>query len=88
VLFPSSNGTLASGAILFILRPVSMPDLDNLSAEERVAMMERLWDSLCREEEEPASPPWHEEILAARRDAMDTAAPKTLTLEELRDRYR
>jgi hypothetical protein len=50
--------------------------------------MERIWDSLCHEEAEPESPSWHETILNERKQMMDSAETKYLTIEQLRARYR
>jgi hypothetical protein len=49
--------------------PISLP-LDEMSAEEKVRMMESLWDDLCRRAETVESPPWHGEILAEREAAI------------------
>jgi putative addiction module component (TIGR02574 family) len=43
-----------------------------MSAEEKLRLMEALWESLSREEARLESPPWHKEALretAARHDA-------------------
>lgn len=44
--------------------------LEKLSAAEKIQIMESLWDSLCREADSIVSPPWHQEILAQRDDAV------------------
>lgn len=38
-----------------------------LPLAERLAAMESLWDSLCREDVAEISPPWHASVLEARR---------------------
>ncbi len=46
-----------------------MPDLDTLSRlplAERLAAMESLWDSLCRDEAADLSPDWHQRVLERR----------------------
>ena len=47
-------------------------DIENMSADEKLRLMEALWESLSRLETQLESPPWHEEALretAARHDA-------------------
>jgi putative addiction module component len=44
--------------------------LDQLSTEEKLAMMESLWDSLCAKTGSIASPSWHGDILAEREEAI------------------
>jgi hypothetical protein len=46
-----------------------MPDLDTLTRlplAERLAAMESLWDSLCRDETADLSPDWHQAVLEGR----------------------
>jgi hypothetical protein len=46
-----------------------MPNLDALTQlplAERLAVMESLWDSLCRDDAAELSPPWHAAVLEAR----------------------
>ena len=43
--------------------------LDKMSVEEKIQAMESLCDDLCSKADGVSSPPWHEEVLAAR-DAM------------------
>lgn len=40
--------------------------LDEMTIEEKLAAMERLWDDLCRNAESVPSPEWHQEVLSAR----------------------
>lgn len=43
------------------------PDaLAQLPLAERLAAMESLWDSLCRDDAAEISPPWHADVLEAR----------------------
>ena len=46
-----------------------MPNLDALTQlplAERLAVMESLWDSLCRDDAAELSPPWHAAVLEVR----------------------
>lgn len=40
--------------------------LAELPLAERLAAMESLWDSLCRDDAAEISPPWHASVLEAR----------------------
>jgi hypothetical protein len=44
--------------------------LVTLSIEEKIQMMELLWDSLCITSSKVASPSWHGDILATRQQAI------------------
>ncbi len=47
----------------------AMPNPDTLAQlplAERLAAMESLWDSLCRDDAAELSPPWHADVLAER----------------------
>jgi hypothetical protein len=37
--------------------------IENMSADEKLRLMEVLWESLSREEARLESPPWHKEAL-------------------------
>ncbi|MGJ3241602.1 MAG: addiction module protein [Opitutales bacterium] len=59
-----------------------------MTVQERLTAMEQIWDSLCHEESEPESPSWHGEVLAERKNMMDSPEAKYLTINQLRERYR
>jgi len=40
--------------------------LKQMSLEEKLQAMEALWDDLCRQEEQLASPAWHGDVLEER----------------------
>lgn len=40
--------------------------IKNLSIAEKLALMERIWDDLSREQENIPSPDWHGDLLAER----------------------
>ena len=46
--------------------------LDEMSPEEKVRMMESLWDDLCRQADGFVSPPWHGDVLADREAAIQS----------------
>lgn len=44
---------------------ISLP-LNEMTIEEKLQMMEAIWDDLSRQADDMPSPPWHGELLAAR----------------------
>jgi hypothetical protein len=41
-------------------------DLKHMSVEEKLQVMETIWDDLCKEADSLKSPSWHEDILNER----------------------
>ena len=66
---------------------MSLPEIDKMSFSDRLQTMERLWDSLCRDESILESPSWHGDVLRERKKWMDSPEAKFITVEELRKRY-
>lgn len=44
--------------------------LDTLTTEEKIQVMETLWDELCAKADSVASPVWHQTILQEREHAL------------------
>jgi hypothetical protein len=44
--------------------------LASLALEEKLQLMESLWDDLCRQDNGIESPSWHKDILAKRESAV------------------
>jgi putative addiction module component (TIGR02574 family) len=66
---------------------MSIAEIMQLPRNERLSVMEQLWDSLCRDAQELESPAWHQQVLAARKAKMDSPEARFLTLEELGKRF-
>jgi len=66
---------------------MSVEEIKLMSREERIAAMEMLWDSLCRDPQEPESPAWHQKLLSARKERMASPEAKFISREELRERF-
>jgi len=65
---------------------IAASDIDRMSVTERLQTMELLWNSISRSGGSPASPSWHQDVLAARRTKVDAGQgeflsenPKTVT---------
>ena len=46
--------------------------IQKMSQQEKLRVMEALWDSLIHQAHEPPSPSWHQEILASRQARIDS----------------
>jgi len=60
--------------------------IEKMSVSERLQVMEQLWDALCRDAHEMASPEWHRDVLADRKARAQRGEAKFLTLDQLRTR--
>lgn len=67
---------------------MALSEIKHMSVADRLTAMEQIWDSLCQEAHEPASPDWHEAVLTERRREMNSPKAKFLSITELRERYR
>lgn len=67
---------------------MSTAEIENMSTSERLSAMEKLWDALCHEGTEPASPSWHQEVLDQRKERMNSSEARFFTLDQLRNQFR
>lgn len=63
-------------------------EIDKMSLPERLRAIEQLWEAVCRESGNIASPDWHREVLTDRKRRAERGEAKFLTLAELRERLR
>ncbi|RLB94999.1 MAG: addiction module antitoxin RelB [Deltaproteobacteria bacterium] len=49
---------------------ISLP-LEKMTRLDKIAVMEKIWDDLCRDPELIPSPSWHEDVLKAREMEID-----------------
>ena len=66
---------------------ISLP-LDKMTSLDKIAMMEKLWDDLCRDPEGIPSPKWHEEVLKARQKGVKEEKAKFLPFDQAKERIR
>lgn len=66
---------------------MSITDIKGMSIIERIHTMELLWDSLCDDEQNVNSPEWHETVLNARKQKLDSGEAEFLTLDQVRGCY-
>jgi len=63
---------------------MNISELKNMSATERIRIMEALWNSLLHDNAEIESPDWHEKILKERKRKIKTGKAKFISLSELK----
>ena len=63
---------------------MSRNDIENMSAEERIALMEELWASFDRDDLEYPVPAWHKEVLEERVNS-NSFIPFDKAKEQLRE---
>ena len=59
-----------------------------LTNGERIELAMWLWDSIENKDEAIQSPDWHAEVLAEREAEIQSGNAKSLTLDELKERFR
>ena len=66
---------------------ISLP-LDKMTNLDKIAVMEKLWDDLCRDPESIPSPIWHKEVLEAREKEINEGKAKFKAFDEAAERIR
>ena len=62
-----------------------LTEIKKMSTIERLQAMEKLWDSLCNEDE-IESPEWHKDILQERKKKIEKGEAEYISLEDLKGR--
>ncbi len=66
---------------------ISLP-LDKMTNLDKIAVMEKLWDDLCRDPETIQSPNWHKKVLESREMEIKEGKAKFTSLSQVKDRIR
>ena len=66
---------------------ISLP-LDKMTSLDKIAVMEKLWEDLCREPESIVSPKWHNEVLEAREKEVNEGKAKFTAFDRAKERIR
>lgn len=66
---------------------VSLP-LDSMSVEEKMQIMEIIWDDLCRETDKLCSPKWHKDVLKEREKGLKSGSDKYLDWDTAKDQIK
>lgn len=68
--------------------PVELP-LENLTPQQKWAVVQHLWTELVENYEDSIEPPaWHEEVLKERKAMFDRGEARYIPLEEFAERVR
>jgi len=62
--------------------------LDQMTVEEKLRALERIWEDLCRHEADLPSPQWHRDILEVREAQLAQGAERFTDWEEAKRRIR
>jgi len=65
---------------------MGIAEIKGMSHNERLMTMEALWDALCHEDREPASPDWHKDVLKDRSSKIASGQANFLSLDEAKKR--
>ena len=63
---------------------VTVP-LNTMSVEEKVCMMEMLWDDLCQQPGGVKSPGWHESVLSEREQLLNSNEEDVIDWHQVKD---
>ena len=58
-------------------------DLDGISIEEKLKLVDRLWESILIDEEKVSSPYWHKDVLDKRKRLIDEGFAEFVSVDEL-----
>lgn len=64
---------------------MSITEIRGLPLNEKLQLMEALWEDLCSHAEEVVVPEWHKELLNARRKAVEAGREHILEWDEVKD---
>ncbi len=62
--------------------------LEKMTNSDKIAMMEKIWDDLCRDPESIPSPTWHKDILAAREKEIKDGTASFTSFDRVKKRIR
>jgi len=62
--------------------------LSELTLSQKLHIMETLWENLAQSDEAQVSPPWHEEVLRQREEALAAGRSTFSDWEEAKERIR
>ena len=66
---------------------ISLP-LDKMTSSDKIAVMEKLWEDLCRDPESVPSPTWHKDVLEAREKEIKEGKAKFTSFDQAKERIR
>ena len=66
---------------------ISLP-LDKMTSLDKISVMEKLWDDLCRDPESIPSPTWHKDVLEAREKEVNEGKAEFTSFDRAKERIR
>ncbi len=60
--------------------------LENLTIAEKIQLLERVWNDLCREKGNVRSPEWHKAVLEERRRRLEDGTVAVSVWEDAKER--
>lgn len=69
------------------MTPLAVP-LERMSVPEKLALIERVWESLRQQDDKLESPAWHREVLAERKRLQAEGKARFSTWSEAKSRIR
>jgi putative addiction module component (TIGR02574 family) len=66
---------------------ISLP-LDKMTSLDKIAVIEKLWDDLCRDPETIPSPTWHKDVLEAREKEINQGRAKFTSFDRAKEKIR
>jgi hypothetical protein len=67
---------------------ITQADIQNMSREEKLRVMEALWEAISKEEPAPESPDWHAELLKETQSRVSAGTEKLVDWDEAKRRLR
>jgi putative addiction module component (TIGR02574 family) len=65
---------------------MTIAEIKEMPVNQRMILMEEIWDTLSHEDIEIESPPWHKDILDERIESINSGKAEYLTIEQLKSR--
>ncbi len=66
---------------------ISLP-LDKMTSSDKIAIMEKLWEDLCRDPESIPSPAWHKDVLEAREKEANEGKANFTSFDRAKEKIR
>jgi hypothetical protein len=67
---------------------ITHADIENMSREEKLRVMEALWQEISKADPAPESPAWHGEVLEQTRSRVSAGTEQVVDWEEAKHRLR
>jgi putative addiction module component (TIGR02574 family) len=63
---------------------MTIAEIKEMSVNQRIILMEEIWETLSNEDVDIESPTWHKEVLDERMKLIDSGKAEYLTIEQLK----